>query len=63
MNKANQPEQRVHIGFRLLPSVVARLDELGRLEHRPRANMIETLVIRAYDEHMREEEEANDPND
>jgi|HubBroStandDraft_1064217.scaffolds.fasta_scaffold536155_1 metal-responsive CopG/Arc/MetJ family transcriptional regulator len=45
--KKSLPDETITVSLRLKKSLVAELDKLAATENRTRANLIETLVIKA----------------
>jgi len=45
--KKSLPDETIRVSLRLKKSLVAELDKLAATENRTRANLIETLVIKA----------------
>jgi predicted transcriptional regulator len=45
--KKSLPDETLTVSIRLKKSVVAELDKLAAVENRTRANLIETLILRA----------------
>jgi metal-responsive CopG/Arc/MetJ family transcriptional regulator len=51
--KKTTPDETMTVSLRLKKSLVSDLDKLAAIENRTRANLIETLVIKALKEDAR----------
>lgn len=50
--KERTPSEAQHVGLRLSPFVIERLDELCEVNKRRRSDLIELLIERAHDDYL-----------